>query len=69
MLNFDCVLQEGNTRSEQTSAFIQLLPKRGPTAFQKFIDVLARTDQGHVADYLKKTEGEALVPPNSRMYM
>ena len=43
--------------SGQVTKMLTMLPKRGPKAFDKFINVLLNTSQDHVATKLRVTEG------------
>lgn len=45
------------TRNQQVSAFLNVLPARGPSAFDEFCDTLLECDHAHVAEYIKTVEG------------
>ena len=46
-------------RSEQIGKMLDLLPARGPQAFDLFIETLLECDHPHVADYMKTMEGKS----------
>ncbi|CAH1239927.1 CASP2 [Branchiostoma lanceolatum] len=46
-------VQSNPTKERRISALLDLLPRRGPTAFSAFCVALRRTDQGFVADQLE----------------
>ncbi|CAH1239904.1 CASP2 [Branchiostoma lanceolatum] len=46
-------IQSNPTKERRISALLDLLPRRGPTAFSSFCAALRRTDQGFVADQLE----------------
>ncbi|XP_078697102.1 uncharacterized protein LOC144925075 [Branchiostoma floridae x Branchiostoma belcheri] len=48
-------IQSNRTRERKIGALLDLLPRRGPTAFSTFCAALRRTDQGFIADRLEGT--------------
>lgn len=42
------------TESEKLNKFLQILPKRGPTAFDDFLEALCESGQKFIADHLKE---------------
>ncbi|XP_035696882.1 caspase-2-like [Branchiostoma floridae] len=46
-------IQSNPTKERRIGALLDLLPRRGPTAFTTFCSVLRRTDQGFIADKLE----------------
>jgi hypothetical protein len=53
-------LQSKKATKEKIRYLLDKLPRKGPDAFKKFIDILRKTEQGYVADQLLKgTSGNA----------
>ena len=50
-------LQTFRTINDQIGQLLDLLPYRGPDAFEHFCDALLECDHPHVAEYLKTHEG------------
>ena len=42
---------------EKMARLLDLLPARGPVAFDGFCEALLESDHSHVAEYLKQLEG------------
>ena len=47
-------LQAKETRQEKATAFLHILPKRGPRAFKTFIEALIKSEQEFIAEKLDK---------------
>ena len=53
------LFQSYSTTSERIAKFLDMLPARGPDAFDQFCEVLLECDHTHVAEYLKTLEGKS----------
>ena len=49
--------QIGMTTSEKIGRLLDVIPTRGPDAFDRFCEALLACDHAHVAEYLKTLEG------------
>lgn len=49
----------------QIGQLLDLLPARGPTAFDNFCEALLESDHSHVAEYLKSLEGKSQLLKNT----
>lgn len=49
-----------STKKEQITHFLLILPRRGPNAFDKFLEALRATSQGFIVDKLIQTCNQEL---------
>ena len=50
-------MQTGLTGTEKIGKLLDVIPTRGPDAFDRFCEALLACDHAHVAEYLKTLEG------------
>ena len=51
------ILQTGLTGTEKIGKLLDVIPTRGPDAFDRFCEALLACAHAHVAEYLKTLEG------------
>ena len=70
MTSLTSTLQEQRVQSRMIACLLDVLPSRGPDAYDDLCEALLESDHSHVADKLKQEEGMELIhQPRSQEIM